>query len=224
MQRRGWGINGSFMETGRDYEGGYTLEGLKYIENTLLWLEQNTREPRINCLEGWGVPTEPPDSPTNKRWMRVFTTMSLTLSDGYVLYGMEDSHRHIWYDFWNADLGRPIGSKAQQYQNIEGLFIREFTNGWAVYNRSGKPRSITLPQYTTGVSSAKQGITHLLPDLDGEMYLKTGVRIDINADGVVNVLDLILVSQYFGTTKGDVNGDGITNILDLALIAQHFNP
>ena len=60
-------------------------------------------------------------------------------------------------------------------------------------------------------------------NLDGEMYFKTGVRIDINADGVVNVLDLILVSQHFGTTNGDINGDGTTNILDLTLIAQQFN-
>ena len=232
IPRRAWGINGTFMETLSDTQHGlprengnpYGLKGLKQIENTLTWAEENLREPQINCLEGWGDPGEPPDSPTNKRFMRVFTTMSLTHSDGYVLYGMNNTHEHIWYDFWNADLGYPIGSKAQFYQNIEGLFIREFTNGWAVYNRSGKPQSITLPQYATGVSSAKQGITHLLSDLDGEMYLKAGVRIDINADGVVNVLDLILVSQYFGTTKGDVNGDGVTNILDLTLIAQHFNP
>ena len=30
--------------------------------------------------------------------------------------------------------------------SIEGLFIREFTNGWAVYNRSGKERKIYLPE------------------------------------------------------------------------------
>ena len=59
--------------------------------------------------------------------------------------GMDNTHQHIWYDFWDADLGRPIGPKALQYQNIEGLFIREFTNGWAVYNRSGSEQSITLP-------------------------------------------------------------------------------
>ena len=66
---------------------------------------------------------------------------------------------------WETDLGRPIGTKAQRYQNIAGLFIREFTNGWAVYNRSGKAQTISLPQFATGVSSSKSGTTHLLPDL-----------------------------------------------------------
>ena len=223
IRRRAWGINGSFMETLRDNDRGYTHDGIKQIENTLLWLEENLRPPQINCLEGWGIPTEPPDSPNNLRWMRLFTTMSLTLSDGYVLYGMEDSHQHIWYSFWDTDLGYPIGPKAQPYQNIEGLFIREFTNGWAVYNRSGNPQTITLPRISTGVSSNKQDITHLLPDLDGEIYLRKGKPFDLNSDGAVNVLDLLLVSQHFGTTAGDVNGDSTTNILDLILVAQQFN-
>ena len=32
-------INGLFMETLRDYDGGYTYSGLQGIENTLLWAE-----------------------------------------------------------------------------------------------------------------------------------------------------------------------------------------
>ncbi len=224
--RRAWGVNGTFMETLRDTWWGlpviagdhYGYEGLKHIESTLLWAEENLREPQINCLEGFHIRTEPLDSPDNLRWMRVFTTMSLTHSDGYVLYG-----RGMWYDFWDADLGRPIGSKAQQYQKVEGLFIREFTHGWAVYNRSGKTQAITLPRISTGVSSNKQDIIHLLPDLDGEIYLRKGKSYDLNRDGTVNVLDLILVSQHFGTAAGDVNGDGTTDILDLTLVAQRFN-
>ena len=228
IPRKAWGTNGTFMETLRDNQWNsdpepYTHEGIKEIEDTLLWAEENFREPRINCLEGWGIPDEPPDSPDNRRWMRLFTTMSLTLSDGYVLYGMEDSHQHIWHDFWNADLGHPIGPKAQQYQNTEGLFIREFTNGWAVYNRSGNEQTITLPRASIGVSTNKQDITHLLPDLDGEIYLRVGKPFDLNRDGTVNILDLILVSQHFGTAAGDINGDSATNILDLTLIAHQFS-
>ena len=228
IPRRAWGINGTFMETGipaigRDRDNGYTREKILEIEDTLLWAEQNLREPQVNCLEGWGFRDEPPDSPTNLRFMRVFTTMSLTCTDGYVLYITGDVHEHMWYDFWNANLGYPIGPKAQCYEDIEGLYIREFTNGWAVYNRSGKTQSITLPRASIGVSSNKQDITHLLPDLDGEIYLRKGKPFDLNRDGTVNILDLILVSRHFGTATGDVNGDGTTNILDLVIVSQQFN-
>ena len=222
-------INGTMMETGKDHPGGYSRLLLMKLENTLSWNEQNLREPRINCLEGEGMSIEPPDGPNNLRWMRLFTTLTLTHSDGYVLYtdGKRDlggaDHEHLWHSFWDADLGRPIGSKAQQHENINGLFIREFTNGWAVYNRSGKEQPITLPRLSTGFSSNKQDITHLLPDLDGEIYLRVGKPFDLNRDGTVNVLDLIVASQHIGTTEGDINGDGITNILDLTLVASHFS-
>lgn len=158
-------INGGFMEIGQDYEGGYTHDGLIEIENTLRWLETNLRGPRINCVRGAGIKEQPPDSLTNKRWMRVFTTMTLTLSDGYALYTTGAwFHDHIWYDFWEADLGHPIGPKARQYQNVPGLFIREFTNGWAVYNRSGNTQEISLLENAIGVASDQTGRTHQLAD------------------------------------------------------------
>ena len=50
---------------------------------------------------------------------------------------------------------------------------------------------------------------------------------DVNADGVVNVLDLVMVAQHIGGEKPnnprvDVNGDGVVNILDLTLVAQQI--
>lgn len=47
---------------------------------------------------------------------------------------------------------------------------------------------------------------------------------DVNADGVVNILDLVFVAARFGEVdpKADVNGDGTVNILDLTLVAQNF--
>ena len=57
------------------------------------------RHPQINCLEGWGIASEPPNDQTNLRWMRLFTTMSLTHSDGYVLYTEGRSHDCILVRF-----------------------------------------------------------------------------------------------------------------------------
>ena len=144
------------MELGYDYLYGYTHKGLKEIESALSWNEENLRSPRLNTVEGWGIPTEPPDSQNNLRQMRMMTTLSLTHSDGCVIYNTgKSNHDHIWYPFWDANLGRPIGAKAQTYQNIEGLFIREFTNGWAVYNRSGDPQTIKFPQFVDPVGKRR---------------------------------------------------------------------
>ncbi len=52
---------------------------------------------------------------------------------------------------------------------------------------------------------------------------------DANGDGVVNILDLVLVASHFGESidatqvlNPDVNGDGIVNILDLVLVANNI--
>ncbi len=55
----------------------------------------------------------------------------------------------------------------------------------------------------------------------------TGPASDVNADGITNVLDLILVAQHLGeeasaNPQADVNDDGIINVLDLIVVAQHL--
>ena len=220
-------INGGFMETLRDGYDVYQNKTLADIEDALIWYEENVREPRINCLQGQGISTEPPDSPTNRRFMRLFTTMSLTLSNGYTSYTTGFGQSHRWYPFWDADLGRPVEPTARHYQeDIESLYIREFTNGWAVYNRSGQARTITLPTSAAPVSdrgSTAASITHLLPDLDGEIYLKAKHPADVNGDWVVNVLDLVQVANSLGKSSPDPNGDGVVNILDLVFVSKYFS-
>ena len=222
-------INGGFMETGvpGNLTGESLEEGLTRIEDALLWLESNLREPQINGLTGYSVPTEPLDSPTNVRWMRAFTAFSLTHSDGYVLFNDGANTNRYWYNFWDADLGSPLSeAKAQLYENQEGLYIREFTNGWAVYNHSGEAQVITLPEEVQGVASGSVNTEHELPNLDGEMYLrvKPANPADLNGDGIVNILDLILVAQAFGTgdSTADVNGDSVVNVFDLVFVADQF--
>ncbi len=55
----------------------------------------------------------------------------------------------------------------------------------------------------------------------------TEVLADVNVDGVVNILDLVMVARHIGREKPgnpriDVNGDGVVNILDLVAVAQHI--
>ena len=232
-------MNSGFMESSvfQGHTGEILEARLTRVENSLRWLEGNLGgEPTINALQGGTDPNESPDSPKNRRYMRATTTLSLTHSDGYVVFCIENHDHKYWYDFWDVDLGQPVGPKSQLYdEEIPGLYIREFTNGWAAYNHSGSEQQITLPELAVGVASRLEGNTHTLPDIDGEMYLRKTVvndqppvtsknPADVNEDGVVNILDLTLVAQAFGKDglQGDVNGDGVVNVFDLVFVANQF--
>ena len=94
----------------------------------------------------------------------------------------------------------------------------------------------------------KSGVTSLAFSLDGSSTLASGswdrtVQVwvlapampagepfqlegDLNADGVVNVQDLVLVASQFGKAgqnMADINEDGVVNIQDLVLVAGAFS-
>ena len=217
-------INGVFIEADEP-KPNYTHKDFFHFENIIKWYESNLRKPSFTLL--WGQVDHKP--PISQLTVRQFTTLSLTHSDGYVNVssGAPDG-RTLWYDFWDAPLGRPIGgeeTKAQFYEDRDGLFIREYTNGWAVYNRSGTEQEIELPQEVSGWNSGvEHQRRHTLADLDGEIYLKseTAPTADVNGDDTVNILDLVIVANAFGEAAPDLNGDGVVNILDLVVVANAF--
>ena len=66
-----------------------------------------------------------------------------------------------------------------------------------------------------------------LPEARQQLHVLRTLPWDINDDGVVDIRDLVLVSNNFGEEtpthpKVDVNKDGNVNILDLLLVAAHF--
>jgi len=76
-----------------------------------------------------------------------------------------------------------------------------------------------------GSSAAISGITIV----DGEVTINACANTpDVNNDGKVNVLDMILVGQHWGQTGDpgwtaeDINCDGIINILDMISIGQNW--
>ena len=229
-------INGVFIET--DHGGStYTYKDFFDFENIIKWYELNLREPTFTLL--WGSVDHKP--PLSQHRVRQFTTLSLTHSDGYVNVssGAPDISTY-WYDFWDArrSVALSEATKAQRAVCIigmvslsKGLFIREFTNGWAVYNRSGKTQAnlSACRRYLRLVKRCGGSKHwHTLPDLDGEIYLKaesgleSSLTGDVNADGVVNVLDLVIVANAFGEAAPDLNGDGTVNVLDLVRVANAF--
>ena len=66
-----------------------------------------------------------------------------------------------------------------------------------------------------------------LPELHEQIRVPQTLPWDINNDGVVDIGDMILVSNSFGvespeSPKIDVNKDGNVDIIDLLLVAAHF--
>ncbi|MCE2399709.1 sulfatase-like hydrolase/transferase [Candidatus Poribacteria bacterium] len=66
-----------------------------------------------------------------------------------------------------------------------------------------------------------------LPDASEQITVPQTLPWDINNDGVVDVRDLILVSNSFGKEtpehpRADVNKDGKVDIIDLLYVASHF--
>ena len=54
--------------------------------------------------------------------------------------------------------------------------------------------------------------------------VNTPYREDLNFDGVVNILDLVIVANAIGDPIGpDLNGDDVVNILDLVIVANALN-
>ena len=66
------------------------------------------------------------------------------------------------------------------------------------------------------------GLPEILITVEGQLTIG-----DVNRDGQVSILDMVLVARQFGNTVPsdsavDVNGDGVINVLDLILVSQNM--
>jgi hypothetical protein len=179
-------VNGLFMECWKPrYGEGYAPERFDQIAATLRWAEEHLKQPRINCVEGWRIVSElagdrttrikERDSEANRKWMRLFTTLSLTHSDGYVLFGDDNAqpapdHLHNWYPFWDKSLGRPVakGRKAD-----DGSFHRVFDQGTAVYNPPGnRAVTVSFARPHQSLATGQTAREHQIAECDGDIFVQ----------------------------------------------------
>ena len=88
-----------------------------------------------------------------------------------------------------------------------------------------------LPENTALVAQLSEqlraGWKAAVPDVSEQTPVPQALPWDINNDGIVDIRDMILIANSFGTEtpehpKVDVNKDGRVDILDLILVAAHF--
>ena len=90
--------------------------------------------------------------------------------------------------------------------------------------RAGGETQLTLENFEFGTINGD-----IIPTVPPNITINIGEypAWDVNQDGRVSILDLILVAKDFGAgtpanLRTDVNRDGVINIQDLIIVAQHF--
>ncbi len=162
-------INGSFMELNPQDASSISTSNKRtwdQAREALIWFENKLQEPRVNCLEVWG------DRKDLTR-MRATTTLALTHSNGYVLYGDPNplktpDHLHDWYDFWDVPLGKPL---TDLIERGDGAYQRNFEGGIVIYNHMGNGEiNIHFDQERKRSSDGRSGKDFVLADRDGHIF------------------------------------------------------
>jgi alpha-tubulin suppressor-like RCC1 family protein len=110
--------------------------------------------------------------------------MSLCLTDGGYLFCEPDwwqengvpanPGQHAWYPEWNKILGKPIEPR-QSAPNSEGVYMREFENGWAMFRPASQSKSgaVHLSEEATSVRIENKGTSFILSPGEGDLFVKT---------------------------------------------------
>lgn len=183
-------INGSFMEmnpespdAASDFSSARTT--WEQARKALLWFEANFRKPTVNCFEVWGARRD-------ERRMRAATTLTLTHSNGSVLYADPNplktpDHLHDWYSFWDFPLGKP---KGRMTANADGSFTRAFTGGTVIYNPHGnKSVTVTFQKEMRRASNGATGRTFVIQERDGDIFASPQTKLKIETAAQNNLVD-----------------------------------
>ena len=135
-----------------------------------------------------------------------------------------------------SEIGREYGKRSirtKRYRYTERKIGSSF--GKVLYDYDVDPDETVniaaLPENAELVAGLSErlhaGWQGALPDIREQISVPQTLPWDINNDGIVDIGDMILVSNSFGAespehSKLDVNKDGNVDIIDLLLVAAHF--
>ena len=172
-------LNGVYMEG----FGAKSFSDWRRAVTNLTWLEAHLRPPAFTALEGWyncgkctgDTATIQAEGRSDLALMREFTTLSLTNSDGYVLFADPDAlptpdHLHNWYPFWDKTLGQPLGPKHVRFE--DGTYRRAFDKGCAIFNPpDNRPVTVAFRVPHRSEVTGIVALSHTVNKGDGDIFL-----------------------------------------------------
>ena len=116
---------------------------------------------------------------------------------------------------------------APSFNGSGTVFTMTFT---VKYHPPQSTANIKLELYETNLADiGANPIPHAVEHGTVVLYALPTNPGDINHDGVVNIVDIVIVALEFGRPpppivdlRADVNKDGIVNIIDIVIVAVHF--
>lgn len=177
---------------------------------------------------------------TNKTWFtnkRVFTM-------GNFSKFVRPGWNRISTSSTNVNNVRISAYKDNATGNFAVVAINESTSNQSISFRFNGTTVTTVTPYVTNGSldlakqsdiNASAGVFSVsLAPTSVTTFVKSGgtagTKGDVNGDGTVNIVDALLIAQYyvgnppavFIVANGDVNGDGTVNIVDALRVAQYY--
>lgn len=127
------------------------------------------------------------------------------------MWEMDDEQGNVWV---NVTYGAPLTTDSPA--TLASLTFLVHGRGSSVFDL----------YHTNLVNSLGQQISHEVSN----GYFVNGSPYDLNKDGHIDIVDVVIVATAFGKKEGDpgwdpradVNGDGVVDIFDLVLIGIHF--
>lgn len=131
----------------------------------------------------------------------------------------------------------PLGDAGQNTAHIQSIYEAELLYGLDVVLSTDIYARLTPLGNEIWSYEKELAETHVpvIEELTFELvFTKASVKTDtqeetlagdVNGDGTVNILDLMLISANFGQTgkhPADANGDEVVNVLDLVIVANAF--
>ena len=147
---------------------------------------------------------------------------AIEVRKGYFLASAGGETR-FWKGRINNRSGRIIGfSEAQR--NKKGVSGTGLLLSVTFSAKASGETQATLSNFRFGADTGQA--IHAGPH-EVALVVKDRLIWDVNGDGIVSILDMILIAQDFGkavshNSRTDVNGDEVITILDLILVAQHL--